>query len=59
MIAIGLAFAAAAVLATAAYTFNFGRWAGRKGNRVGAFGLYVLAVLTVVVPVWVWLRARV
>lgn len=32
------------------YTVNFGRWVGRRGNARGAWGLYVLAVLTVAIP---------
>lgn len=32
------------------YTVNYGRWAGRRGNGQGAWGLYVLAVLTVLMP---------
>lgn len=42
-------------LLTAIYTVNYGRWAGRRGNRRGAWGLYVLAVLTVAVPLVVLL----
>lgn len=32
------------------YTINFGRWVARQGNRWGAWGLYALALVTLVVP---------
>lgn len=34
----------------AAYTFNFGRWAWQKKNYRGATGLFILALLSLVVP---------
>jgi len=34
------------------YTFNFGRWLARRGYRWGALGVYLLALLTLVVPGW-------
>lgn len=32
------------------YTFNFGRWAWRKKNYRGAAGLFLLAIITFMVP---------
>jgi hypothetical protein len=41
----------------AIYTWNYARWAAKRNLRGGAFGLVVLAVATVAVPVFVlwWL----
>ncbi|MDN5294241.1 MAG: hypothetical protein PWQ91_1358 [Eubacteriales bacterium] len=39
---------------TALYTFNFGRIAARDGNRRGAYGLYVLALITLLFPLWLY-----
>jgi hypothetical protein len=36
----------------AVYTFNFGRWLGRRRYRLGAAGVYVLALVTVAVPAY-------
>lgn len=38
----------------AIYTYNYGRWAARKGLGPGAAGLYLLSFLTVVVPAYVF-----
>jgi hypothetical protein len=34
----------------AAYTFNFGRWTWRKKNYRGAVGIFILAVITLTLP---------
>lgn len=34
----------------AVYTFNFGRWAWQKKNYRGAIGLFILALITMTVP---------
>lgn len=44
------AFCVLVTLAVAFYTFNFGRWAWGKGYKRGGIGVWVLAGLTVVVP---------
>lgn len=40
---------------TAIKTINYGRWAGKQGNKRGAFGLYLLALLTVVIPLGIYI----
>lgn len=40
-------------LLVAIYTWNYGRWAWRQRLRLGAVGLYLLAVITAVVPAWI------
>lgn len=37
-------------LAIALYTLNYGRWAWRQHLRLGAVGLFLLAMLTIAVP---------
>lgn len=37
-------------LLVAIYTVNYGRWAAKQQHGRGAIGLYVLALLTLVVP---------
>lgn len=34
---------------------NYGRWAGRQGNKRGAIGLYVFAVFVVLLPMGVYI----
>lgn len=42
-------------LLVAIYTLNYGRWAAKQKLGRGAAGLYLLAVATVVVPVFaIW-----
>jgi len=42
----------------AVYTANYARWAWRERYRLGAVGLFLLALLTVLVPTLVlWLTA--
>lgn len=36
-------------------TVNYGRWAGKQGNKRGALGLYLLALLTVVIPLAIYI----
>ncbi|MFZ5640105.1 MAG: hypothetical protein ACOY4Q_05400 [Bacillota bacterium] len=47
-----LIYAAATLVTTgvAAYTFNFGRWAWQKKNYRGAAGIFILALITLTVP---------
>lgn len=40
-------------LGIAIYTVNYGRWAWRQKLRLGAIGLYLLAILSVAVPAMV------
>lgn len=40
-------------LGMAIYTVNYARWAWRQKLRLGAIGLYLLAVMSVVVPAMV------
>lgn len=42
-------------LLVAIYTFNFGRWAWRQRLRLGAVGVFLLAGLTLAVPLMVLL----
>ncbi|MFZ5815089.1 MAG: hypothetical protein ACOY93_07270 [Bacillota bacterium] len=42
-------------LLAAIYTWNYGRWAWRQKLRLGGVGLYLLALLTVAVPLMVLL----
>ena len=44
----------AAVTGVSIYTFNFARYTGRQKNIRGAVGLYVLAALTFVIPLWLF-----
>ncbi len=37
----------------ALYTLNFGRWLEEKNYRRGAVGMYVLAIVTVAVPLMI------
>lgn len=42
-------------LMVAVYTFHYGRWAAQQQLRRGATGLYLLAVVTLAVPIFtVW-----
>jgi|GEM_PF-2990709 len=36
-------------------TVNYGRWTGKQGNIRGAVGLYILAVTTGIIAVFVYL----
>lgn len=47
-----------AVLVVAIYTFSYGLWAWRNGNKLGAVGTFFLAWLTLFSPVLVWLHAN-
>lgn len=53
MRAITLAMILLPTVLVAIYTFNYGLWAWHRKLRFGAMGLYLLAVLTVAVPVLV------
>jgi hypothetical protein len=38
---------------------NYGRWAGRKGNRRGAAGIYVIAAVCLLLPLLlIWSDSR-
>ncbi|MBU4532535.1 MAG: hypothetical protein U1D96_08610 [Eubacteriales bacterium] len=43
------------VLMVAIYTASYGLWAWRKGNKRGAIGTFLLAWLTLISPILVWL----
>lgn len=43
------------VLAAGIKLINYGRWAGRQGNRRGMFGLYLMALCTFAIPCWVYI----
>lgn len=45
-----------AVLAVAAYTWHYARWAKRRGLVRGAVGLVILGALAVLLPLWVMAR---
>lgn len=34
------------------YTVSFGAWTWRKGNPLGAIMVYILACITLVLPLW-------
>ena len=51
-----VAGAMAVPLGAAIYTINFGRWAWKHENYRGAIGLYLLAALTVGLPLVILLR---
>ncbi len=36
---------------------NYGRWAGKLGNRRGAVGLYLYAIIALAVPIYYLVRA--
>jgi len=43
----------ALLLCVAFYTSSYGVWTWRKGNRLGAAMVFLVAVLTVVLPVYI------
>lgn len=43
------------VMVVAIRTINYGRWAGKQKNMLGAIGLYILAGATILIPVLVYL----
>lgn len=47
-----LIYTAAVIISVwvALYTFNFGRWAWQKKNYRGAIGLFILALISVAMP---------
>lgn len=34
---------------------NYGRWAGKQGNKRGALGLYIFAIFVVLIPTGVYI----
>jgi len=42
------------LIVIAGRTFNYGRWAGRQGNRKGALGLYLFSLLVIIIPLSVF-----
>ncbi|WP_159426196.1 hypothetical protein [Desulfolucanica intricata] len=51
IILLALAF----IIFTVIKIINYGRWAGKHGNRRGAIGLYLMALLCLVLPSAVFL----
>lgn len=43
------------VLAAGIKLINYGRWAGRQGNRRGMVGLYLMALCTFAIPCGVYI----
>lgn len=52
---IGILFILFLVFFAAIKVINYGRWAGKQGNRRGAVGSYLVALLTVAIPVGVYI----
>ncbi|MBL0388781.1 hypothetical protein JJB07_19450 [Tumebacillus sp. ITR2] len=40
----------------AVYTFNFGRWLGKRDHRSGSWGAYLFAMLALGVSGWMLIR---
>lgn len=36
------------------YTINFGRWIWRQNNKTGAIGVWGIAMLATVLPLWMY-----
>ncbi len=53
---VGRALVMTAVLLVAVYTASYGLWAWRKGNKRGAVGTFILAWLTLISPIVVWIH---
>lgn len=45
-----------AALLVAIYTASYGLWAWRKGNKRGAVVTFILAWLTLISPILVWIH---
>jgi len=50
-----LALALPAVMAVSVYCASYGLWAWRNNYRRGAVGTFVIALVTLLLPVAVWL----
>ncbi len=53
-----MALAIALVILVEIKTINYGRWSARQGNRRGAIGLYIIAMLLLLVPTGVYVYNR-
>lgn len=38
------------IVCTCIYTVNFGRWAWKRQNKSGAVGIFILAIITLLLP---------
>ena len=44
-------------VAAAAHACMFGRWLGRNGNRSGAYAVYLIAMVSIALPLYRYMSA--
>lgn len=45
-------------LAAATHAYMFGRWLGKNGNVIGAYAVYLIALLSVALPLYRYATAQ-